>query len=187
MEYRVIRSSRKTLGMQVGPDGITVRAPYFVTSAQIDRFVRDHAAWAEKRMEQLRRQSLSVFGAKVMTADQLKRLTYIAKQVIPPRVEHFARLAGAYQRLGRVTIRCQKTRWGSCTARGDINMNCLLALAPKEVLDYVAAHEVCHLFEMNHSAAFYRLLGRIYPDYGKWNRWLKDNGAALQAMVPGRR
>ena len=66
-------------------------------------------------------------------------------------------------------------------------MNCLLALAPKEALDYVAAHEVCHLFEMNHSAAFYRLLGRIYPDYGKWNRWLKDNGAALQAMVPGRR
>ena len=183
MEYRVIRSSRKTLGMQVGPDGVTVRAPYFVTSAQIDRFVRDHAAWAEKRMQQMRQQSPAA-GVKVMTADQLKRLTYIAKQIIPPRVEHFARLAGAYPRLGKVTIRCQKTRWGSCTARGDISMNCLLALAPKEVLDYVAAHEVCHLFEMNHSAAFYSRLGRIYPEYNKWDRWLKKNGASLQAMVP---
>ena len=86
--------------------------------------------------------------------------------------------------FNRVTIRCQKTRWGSCSAKKNLNFNCLLMLAPAEVIDSVVAHEVCHLKEMNHGARFYALVREIFPDYDRCNRWLKDNGKLLMARIP---
>ena len=85
---------------------------------------------------------------------------------------------------GRITIRCQRTRWGSCSAKGNLNFNCLLMLAPPEVLDSVVVHELCHRREMNHSPRFYALVLRVFPDYHRWDRWLKDNGPALMARIP---
>ena len=85
---------------------------------------------------------------------------------------------------GRVTIRCQRTRWGSCSAKGNLNFNCLLLLAPPEALDSVVVHELCHRKHMNHSAAFYAEVLRVFPDYRKWNGWLREHGAALLARVP---
>ena len=184
MEYKIIRSSRKTIGIQVTPDGIIVRAPYLASSFAIDRFVREHSDWIAKQLRKIQSQQSAFANAKVMTDEQFKRLKKLAKQYIPGRIEYFAGLAGVRGRVRSVSIRCQKTRWGSCTVNGDISMNCLLMLAPKEVLDAVAAHEVCHLLEMNHSQRFYSAVLSIYPDYKKHYAWLKKNGPMLQAMVP---
>ena len=188
IQYQLIRSSRKTIGMQVKPDGtVVVRAPYLAPKWDIDRFVLAHEDWVRKQLAKQAKARAAVGDPKVMTAEQFNRLKKLAKQYIPGRIEHFARLAGVSHKVKSVSIRCQKTRWGSCTAKGDISMNCLLMLAPKEVLDSVAAHEVCHLLEMNHSSRFYAHVLRIYPEYKKHNAWLKKNGPALQAMVPGRK
>lgn len=83
------------------------------------------------------------------------------------------------RRLGRVSVRDTRSRWGSCTAAGDLAFSWRLVLAPESVLDYVVAHEVAHLVEMNHSRDFWRLVLSLAPHAAQARRWLKSNGAAL--------
>ena len=184
--YTVIRSNRKTLGMQVTENGIVVRVPYLTVSYQIERFVREHEDWARAQLSKIEARKSKVSSVKVMTKAQMNKLRKLAKAYIPERVDHYARLLGVSSRVSSVSVRCQKTRWGSCTSQGSISINCLLMLAPKEVLDAVVVHELCHLFEMNHSPRFYSYVLSVYPAYKKWYKWLRDNGAVLQATVPGR-
>jgi hypothetical protein len=82
-------------------------------------------------------------------------------------------------RLKRITIRDQTSRWGSCSTTGALSFSWRLILAPRYVLDYLAAHEVAHLIEMNHSPRFWRLLDRICPDMLRAKTWLDLNGADL--------
>ena len=77
--------------------------------------------------------------------------------------------------FGRVTVREQKTRWGSCSARGNLNFNWKLIMAPPQALDYVVVHELCHLYEFNHSPRFWALVEAQMPDYRVWKKWLKDH------------
>lgn len=83
--------------------------------------------------------------------------------------------------FGRITLRDPKTRWGSCTSAGDLMFSWRLIMAPPGVLDYVAAHEVAHLVEMNHSAAFWALCAKLYPEHAEKRAWLKSHGPALLA------
>ena len=105
-------------------------------------------------------------------------------RVIPDRVRHFAPKVGVTVR--RITIRNQTTRWGSCSAAGNLNFNCLLMLTPPEVIDSVVVHELCHLLQMNHSPAFYAEVHRVYPDYDRWNDWLKAHGREIMRRNPAR-
>ena len=83
-------------------------------------------------------------------------------------------------RYGRITVKDQKTLWGSCTRAGDLNFNWRLTLAPAPVLDYVVIHELCHLLEMNHSRRFWALVSRWCPEYRRHRRWLRANDRALR-------
>ena len=100
-----------------------------------------------------------------------------ALRTIPERVAYYAPKIGVS--YGRISIRAQKTKWGSCSAEGNLNFNYLLMLAPPEVLDSVVVHELCHRKEMNHSPRFYTEVLRVFPEYKKHCRWLKDNGNVL--------
>ena len=79
----------------------------------------------------------------------------------------------------RITIRNQRTRWGSCSSKGNLNFNCLLSLVPERVMEYVVVHELAHLIEMNHSKRFWKIVEEIIPDYKEQKRWLKENGDGL--------
>ncbi len=81
--------------------------------------------------------------------------------------------------IGRVTIRDTRSRWGSCTSEGNLMYSWRLIMAPRQVQAYVAAHEVCHLIEMNHSQAYWALVASIFPEYKERRQWLKQNGALL--------
>lgn len=82
-------------------------------------------------------------------------------------------------KYGRIAIRDQKSRWGSCSARHNLNFNWKLIMAPPEVLEYVVIHELCHLIEFNHSPRFWNLVGRQMPEYEAWKKWLKLHGSEL--------
>lgn len=116
-----------------------------------------------------------------MSEQELQDLADCAGEEIPRRVAYYAPLVGVS--YGKITIRCQKTRWGSCSAQGNLNFNCLLLLAPPEVLDSVVVHELCHRKQMNHSGMFYEEVLRVYPQYPSCHRWLKENGDALLARA----
>ena len=100
-----------------------------------------------------------------------------AGQALQERTAFFAEIMGVD--YGRITVRDQRTRWGSCSAKGNLNFNWRLILAPGEVLDYVVVHELAHRREMNHSKRFWSLVEMVLPDYERRRRWLKENGEAL--------
>ena len=82
-----------------------------------------------------------------------------------------------------ITVRSQKTRWGSCGAQNDININFRLAFAPYAVLEYVVIHELCHIKHKNHSATFWNFVAQLMPDYRTQRKWLKHNGHTLFKMI----
>ncbi len=100
---------------------------------------------------------------KPFTEEEIYTLAQKALEYIPKRVEYYAKKIGVT--YGRITIRNQKTRWGSCSSKGNLNFNCLLMLTPPETIDSVVVHELCHRKHMNHSPAFYKEVYKAYPDY----------------------
>ena len=104
-------------------------------------------------------------------------LKHEARTALAPAVDHHAASLGVTP--ARLTLRDTRSRWGSCTARGDLMFSWRLIMAPPEVLDYVAAHEVAHLVEMNHSRAFWDTVARTCPGFEEPRRWLKQNAEAL--------
>ena len=181
-DYTLIRSKRKTISAEIRDGAVIVRAPNRMPKRDIEAFVRKHESWIENHLNKWSEQQARTESVEKLTDRELADLYEQAKAYLPARVRYFADQLGVD--YGRITIRCQKTRWGSCSAKKNLNFNCLLMLTPPEVIDSVVAHEVCHLVEMNHSKAFYALVMRIYPDYYRWNRWLKDNGKGIMARVP---
>ena len=174
-EYELIRSKRKSLALQVKGDGtVVVRAPLRLSEDKIDRFVREHLDWIEKQKDRI--QELS--GKRHVITEQ-ERADGIQKalKIFPERTAFFAERMGVD--YGRITVREQKTRWGSCSSAGNLNFNWKLLLGPEEVVDYVVVHELAHRREMNHSARFYAVVAEIMPDYKVWQRWLKVNGKRL--------
>ena len=181
MEYEVIRSRRKTLSAQIRQGKLTVRAPLRTTDAEIRQFLEKHRRWLEKHIMRARELEQAKAGVRKLTAAETAGLKKKAKQVLPERVAYWAPLIGV--RPGRIAVRCQKTRWGSCSTKGNLNFNCLLMLAPDDVVDYIVVHELCHLKHMNHSRNFYAEIEKVLPDYRQHQQWLKENGEFLLAMV----
>ncbi len=101
----------------------------------------------------------------------------MARERMVSASRHYADLLG--KPIGRITMRDTRSRWGSCTSDGNLMYSWRLIMAPRKVQAYVAAHEVCHLLEMNHSDAYWALVASIYPDYKEHRNWLKKNGTLL--------
>lgn len=176
--YRIIRSNRKTLSLQVSPAGeVIVRCPRRTKDTDIVIFLESKHSWIEKQLAKCSaRKALPPF-----TREELQSLAGQAAEFLPRRAAYFAPRVGVT--YGRITIRAQRSRWGSCSSQGNLNFNCLLMLAPEDVQDYVVVHELCHRKEMNHSPRFWAEVERILPDYRTSLKWLKDNGGDLIARL----
>ncbi len=183
-DIELVRSRRKTIGLEVRSDGrIIVRAPLRFPERDIRRFVDDHTEWIEKHLEKAKLMEKQDAPDDRLTMEEIRALAEKATKVIPERVEYYAPKIGV--QYNRITIRNQKSRWGSCSAKGNLNFNCLLMLTPPEVIDSVVVHELCHLKEMNHSKRFYEEVLRVYPEYHKWEKWLKEHGRHLMRRMTG--
>lgn len=181
MKYTVIRSNRKTLALQIKDGELIIRAPRKAKQAEIDAMIDQHRMWIEKHLQKAEQHRQAADALEPLTMEEIRSLADQALKVIPERVRYYAPLIGVT--YGRITIRNQRTKWGSCSAQGNLNFNCLLMLTPQEVLDSVVVHELCHRKEMNHSDRFYAEVLRVFPDYKKWDKWLKDNGPLLMQRM----
>lgn len=206
---RNARARRMVLRVGQTGGGPTLTLPPGVPLAQARDFLRDHEGWLRRHLAQRPRAArlgdgtVLPFGDGSMTlraasgrvtrrvGDRLEIpgppeawaarvvawLREEARRACVSGVERHARALGV--RPGRVSLRDPRSRWGSCSATGDLMFSWRLVLAPNHVLDYVVAHEVAHLVELNHSARFWAVVRRICPDYERPRDWLRHHGAGL--------
>lgn len=175
-EVIVVRSRRKTVSIEITADNkVLIRAPLTMSSRDISFVLEEKKDWIAKH---LRKRSVSA-GASLpsFSKSQLKELAEQARVDLPQRTAHYADLIGV--RYGRITIRAQRTRWGSCSSLGNLNFNCLTMLCPEKIRNYIVVHELCHLKHMDHSPAFWALVARYIPDYKECRRWLRSEGSVL--------
>lgn len=174
---RLIRARRKTLSIRITQEGnLEIRAPLGMPKREIEAFLKEKAQWIETHRAKVLAEYAQGQEAP-LGEEEILTLAEQMRQRLPEKLNRHAASMGVT--FGRVTIRCQQTRWGSCSGKGNLNFNCLLMLAPEEVLDYVVVHELAHRKQMNHSALFWQEVAGECPDYKKSLRWLKDRGGAL--------
>ena len=181
LPYTLIRSRRKSCAISIDQIGqITVRVPMRTSKEEVSHLLIEKRLWIiTKYLEILEHQKSRPVSdlTDVQRAALEKRYMDAAKEYFPKRTAYFRQFTGGS--YSRITIRDQKTRWGSCSAKGTLSFNWRLMLAPPAILDYVIVHELCHLTYMNHSAAFWGKVEAVYPDYRTARKWLKDHGHEL--------
>lgn len=160
-EYKIIRSSRKTVSIQVDADcNITVRAPYKVSEREIEEFVSDKKEWLEKAvLKQMNRNR----NKKEYTDDEIKMLREKAKTVLPEKVKYYSSIMDVYPKS--IKINSAKKRYGSCSGENNINFSLFLMDKDERFIDYVVVHELAHIKHHNHSKAFYGFIESFMPDY----------------------
>ena len=177
---QMIRSKRRTVGISVKPGGeIIIRAPKLLPQTAVLAFVYQKSDWIlsayNNQKDRIPQDNNIEKDAATLALE--KRYRDAAREYIPKRVEYYHTLTGgSYE---KITIRDQKTRWGSCSNNGTLSFNYRLMLAPPRVLDYVVVHELCHLTHMNHSREFWDMVASILPEYKEYRKWLKENGHTL--------
>ena len=152
--------------------------PVGASERTVRRHLNLHAAWLLRQVAQAPRPSLGLERLRV-TEDEARYEAY--ERVVPIAEREAERIGVAFR---RVVVRNQRSRWGSCSTNGTLSFNWRLVLAPRDVLDYVVAHEVCHLRECNHSERFWALLESIRPSYRDQREWLGRHGWELLAYRP---
>lgn len=177
-QIKIIRSNRRTIAVEIKRDlRVIVRAPVWMKQADIEKFIKEKTPWIYKHLELMKARNAvkaEEGEIKAFTEEEIRALGEQALTVIPPKVEALAQVLGVS--YGKITIRNQRTRWGSCSSKGNLNFNCLLMLCPDDVVEYVIIHELCHRKHMNHSKEFWATVETYCPDYKKRKAWLKENG-----------
>ena len=176
MLITIKRSSRKTLGLEVRENGeIFARIPEKLSDRSLKSFIEKERDWIIKKSELVKwerehRQTTNATPVQELTSEEIENIS----QKIVDRVRFYQKKMGVT--VGRVAIRNQKTRWGSCSSAGNLNFNWRLVLMPPEILDYVVVHELAHRKEMNHSSKFWTIVEQEMPDYQERKQRLKELG-----------
>ncbi len=163
VEYTLIRSRRRTLGLEITRDlQVLVRAPLRLSQKEIDRFVESHTQWIAKKLavQQERREAQQ---ARAVTPEQEQELRRLAKETIPQRVAHYAALMGVTPTGIKITS--ARTRFGSCSGKNSLCFSWRLMQYPPQAVDYVVVHELAHIRHHNHSREFWNFVEQIMPDY----------------------
>lgn len=169
----VIYSNRKSLSLEVTPDlEIKIKAPKGIPFRIIQDFVQKKYDWIDAKLTEYEQSPKRI---SLMLSNEAKNAyKKQARAVITSYVTHYAGILSVT--YGRIFIKEQKTCWGSCSSKRNLNFNWKLILMPEEILEYVVVHELAHLFEMNHSKAFWGIVESILPDYKERRKWLNENG-----------
>ncbi|MEK7094388.1 MAG: SprT family zinc-dependent metalloprotease [Patescibacteria group bacterium] len=166
----VLKISRRArlMRLSIHPDGsVVVTAPPLFNQKRIEKFIENYTDWIEKKIRQVRKRTL-IWGDK----KEILRYKKQACVFVEERCAYFGKIYGV--KPGRISIRAQKSRWGSCSRRGNLSFNYQIILLPRNLADQAIVHELCHLIEFNHSKKFWSLVEKAIPDYLANRRELKN-------------
>ncbi len=175
--YTLRKSKRaRRMRLAVYCDGtVVVTTPFNLKENITERFIREKSQWLFDKISFFMQFKGQVF-TRYSSADYLKYKSK-AYDLAVERVNHFNEI---YKfKFNKINIKNQKTRWGSCSRKGNLNFNYKIALLPQRLSDYIIVHEICHLGEFNHSQKFWKLVGKAIPDYHKIKDELRKSGVIL--------
>jgi predicted metal-dependent hydrolase len=145
--------------LAVYPDGaVVVTAPSYFGIRVIEYFLAKHAGWLQRKVEEVKGKTVVRIARRDIPELKQKALRFAQERCV-----HYASVYGVS--FSRISIRAQKTRWGSCSHTGSLTFNYRIAALPAHLAEYVIVHEMCHLLELNHSADFWRHVARIIPEH----------------------
>lgn len=177
IKLQVKRTNRKTIAIKMEYDGsVTVIAPVNASDFEIERVVTKNAEWIRSKSE-YRKKTTEGKNTEPISELELEAIRRAAAIILPNRVKEWANRLGIT--YNRVTVKKMFTIWGSCSSKKNINLNCLLMLAPDKVIDYIIVHELAHLKHMDHSKAFYAFIDANFAYRKECQRWLKDEGLLI--------
>ncbi len=166
MEYKVIYSNRRTIGIYVHKYTVEVRCPKRTPQSVIEGIISEKEKWIEKTLEKMKKND-----AKEFSEEEKNALFEKGEKLIPSRVEYFSKIMGV--KPNGVRIGNAKSYWGCCSGNNKINFSWRLMQATNDVIDYVIVHELAHIKEHNHSKAFWNVVGKVMPDYKERREKLK--------------
>ena len=205
------RAKRYSLRISNKDGKVSMTLPKRANMREATAFAIDHEGWLRKHLSKRVPMIVPEFGCRVMFDGEKREIVHgagrsvryedgqlhvpgrddqlagklkgyfkaIARERLVHASEHYAEILD--RKISSVSIRDTKSRWGSCSTDGKLMYSWRLVMAPRQVQVYVAAHEACHLVEMNHSAAYWKLVEQVYPDYKQHKLWLKRNGTLLHS------
>lgn len=175
--YTLKRSARaRSMRITIYPTGdVRVTAPRLMPEFLVRRFVASKEEWISRKVEEFKSRPVAPKRIQWGTG---KRREYVAHRkaahaLAVEKVRYFAEKYGVS--FGTITIRNQKTRWGSCTKKGNLSFSYRIVFLPEELQNYLIVHEVCHIREFNHSRAFWELVGQEEPNYRELRRKLRGS------------
>ena len=161
LPYTVIRSARRTIGLEIRPDlSLVVRAPLFASERKIEQTVQKHRAWIDKTVQRMRQRQQN---HPLPSPEREAQLRAEAKRLLPKLVDRYAAQLQLFPSGVRITG--ARTRFGSCSPKNSLCFSFHLMEYPPEAIEYVVVHELCHIRHKNHSAAFHALVGSVLPDH----------------------
>jgi len=170
VSHRRVRRSRR-VRLSLSADGrVLVTRPFWVTEKFAQAFVEEKRVWLNQQWEKLKDMPISTLSKGTRT-DYL-RYKEKAREIAKERLEYFNKFYNL--KYTRLSIRDQKTRWGSCSKSGGLNFNYRLVFLPANLIDYLIVHELCHLRQLNHSPAFWNLVAEQVPDFKKRRQELRN-------------
>ena len=169
MKYKLELSKRRSISISVRGGELLVKAPIGTSIERIEAVIQKHHKWIETHIAIAQKRALQ---DAALTDEKIAELKRSARTYLVEKTKHYSQIIGL--KYGRITITSAKTRFGSCSSKGNISYSYRLMLYPEAAREYVVVHELAHLVHMNHSRAFYSLVERYLPDYKARRKLLKD-------------
>ena len=171
MEYEIIRSDRKTITITVKCGRVILKCPLGISDRDAEKIINSNEKWIKSKLENFEKRTSSSCD---FTEAEIARLRIEAKRYFREKIDYFSNIMNL--KYGRMTITSAKTRFGSCSSKGNIAFSYRLMLYPETAREYVVVHELAHLVEMNHSKRFYAIIEEYLPDYKERKKQLKNGG-----------
>lgn len=174
MKYKVIRSDRKTISIEVNKDcEIIIRAPKSCGDNAVKAFAEKYEAWAERAVEKTRQRQKNAAEYEINDSDREKYIE-TAQRVLPKKTEYWSKIMGLSPSYVKITS--AEKRYGSCNSKNGICYSYRLAAYPEKAMDYVVIHELAHIKYKNHGKEFYSLIEKYMPDYKEAEKILRHKG-----------